>query len=345
MTKLMLYLSPIARELTGMLPKGHMPVFPFYTSVSRLNYKPDAFEFKLMSEPASEIINRPNHNLSFSDICDNRSIEINQVDGRIFVMWSGGIDSTTVLASILKNWSSADRERVTVLCNYDSIKENKGFFPFVSKNFTIENSTHDIESFLKQGHVVTGELGDQLFGFDFGPFIDLWGFSILEQPWQEVVPRMFNTISADHGASYFEKYKPILEESPFEIKKTFDFWWWLNFSQKWQHVKLRTLATKSWTNPKIYFPKLINFFDTVDFQVWSVNNHDKKIKNSWLSYKYESKEYVIDYTKDQTYMNKLKLQSLQNLFIGTEFHWSIDEEWNFLDKEQTLLRLRNQNEY
>lgn len=337
-TKLLLYLNPV--ELPGMLPKGHMPVFPLFTGVSRLNYKPDAFHFKCLSSPISDILKIPNHNKTFATACDERAMELLKLPGKLYVMWSGGIDSTVVITAILRTWPTADLERVTVLCNNDSIKENKNFFIVIAKKFKIEISTDKIEPLLASGHIVTGELGDQILGSDVPISTAKQGEEILFEDYETGAPKMYSAIDRATALEYFDKHRPIVDEAPFKIKTVFDFCWWLNITQKWQHVQLRIFASKSWTNPGKWQHKLLHFFDTVDFQVWSIHNHDKKIKTSWHSYKYIAKEYVVDYTKDQSFMNKLKLPSLQNLFISNDFNWAIDEEWNFLNKDQTIERMK-----
>ncbi len=341
MTRLLLYLHPV--DLPGTLPKGHVPVFPLFTGVSRLEYKPDAFNFKLLSKPVKEILSLPNHQKTFAELCDDRAIELNKQVDKLYVMWSGGIDSTIAVTAILRNWSKQDLEKVTVLCNIDSIKENKPFFSFIAKNFKIELSDSNIESRLKEGFVLTGEMGDQVFGSDVPISTAKQAEDILFEDYETSAVKMYNAIKAGYGESYFELYRPIADEAPFKLKTIFDWCWWLNDTQKWQHIQLRTFASTTWKDPGRWQHKLLHFFDTDDFQIWSIHNHDKKIKQSWQSYKYIGKEYVIDYTKDSSFNNKLKLPSLQNIFIGGAFNWSIDEEWKFLNKEQTEQRMRHGN--
>jgi len=340
-SKLLLFLNPWINEIADKFPQGTLPVFPFYQSVSRLNYKPDAFDCKLISEPIADIIALPNHGMSFDQLCDQRALDIKKRNGTIFVMWSGGIDSTAVLTAMLRNWSDSELHRLVVLCNVDSIKENPNFFKLLAKKrIVVQTSSADIEQHLKYGTVVTGELGDQLFGSDIiGSCISVFGEQAITMPWQDIAPAMFNKFSSTHGAAAYDNYKNIADECPFPLVTAQDFFWWLNFTQKWQHVKLRTLATKTWTDPANTFQNLIHFFDTVPFQVWSLHNGDKKIKSTWESYKYLAKEYIISYTKDESYMTKLKVASLSNLYFGRECNWAIDENWKFLTKEQALERL------
>lgn len=335
-------LQPFGKLFEPYLPDTMMPIFPFYTTVSRIRYKPEVFDCKLISDYVPDLLTKKNHNLNYGQVCDKRAIELLKLEGNIFVMWSGGIDSTGALVAILRNWPKKELERITVLCNSDSIKENKNFFSIIAKNFKTENSTNKIEDFLKRGYVITGELGDQLFGSDIvGECVKRWGDESIKMPWQKIAPLMFNEFHSGKGKNTYNNYLEIIKESPFELKTVHDFFWWLNFTQKWQHVKLRTLGAKTWSDPKLYFPKLIHFYETEDFQIWSLHNQDKKIKDQWHTYKFTAKDYIIEYSKDQDYSSKLKIQSLANLYIGNDFNWGIDEDWNFLDKEEILKRIKN----
>ena len=340
-SKLLLFLNPWVNAIVDKLPLSTLPVFPFYQSVSRLNYKPDTFDCKSICEPISTLTALPNHGMTFDQLCDQRALELKKLPGTIFVMWSGGIDSTTVMTAILRTWKDSELSKLVVLCNTDSIKENPNFFKLIAtKGIEIRTSSADIEQHLNYGYVVTGELCDQLFGSDIvGSCVSAFGESAITAPWKDTVPGIFNKFSSTHGAAAFNNYSNIIDECPFPLVTTQDFCWWLNFTQKWQHVKLRTLMSTTWTNPGATFKNLIHFFDTVPFQVWSLHNQDKKIKTTWQSYKYLAKEYIISYTSDISYMSKLKVPSLGNLYFGRECNWAIDENWKFLTKEQSLERL------
>ena len=342
-SKLILFTNPWVKSFAEKLPANAMPVFPFFQTVSRLTYKPDAFDCKLMCEPIEDIVSLPNHKKSFTELADERAAQIRKLPGTIFVMWSGGIDSTTVLTSILRTWPSEELGKLVVLCNNDSIKENPNFFKLIaSKKITIKSSSANFEQYLQYGYIITGELGDQIFGSDIvGACVKEYGEAAINSPWQEVAPDIFSKLSPEHGAAAFDNYRHIVDEAPFDLVTTQDFFWWLNFTQKWQHVKFRSLCVANWKNPEVTFKNLVHFFDTVDFQVWSVHNHHTmKIKDTWASYKFTAKEYIVDYTKDDSYLSKLKVPSLQNLYMGQDLTWAIDEHWNFLSKEEALTRIR-----
>ena len=82
------------------------------------------------------------------------------------------------------------------------------------------------------------------------------------------------------------------------------------------------------------------FYMTDDFQLWSMNNPDKKIKDTWSTYKWPAKEIIYDFTKDTEYRDtKIKRGSLFSVLdqlIPINF---IDESYNFLmeiDPEEYL---------
>lgn len=342
MKRLLTFLHPHARDdLSKVLPKDTLPLWPWYTTVSRLNHKPDAFHSKSMGEPISELITLPDHKLTFSDVMDKRALELLKLDGTIFVMWSGGIDSTGVVSAILKNWPKEDLKRVTILCSTLSIKENKSFFPHIVKNFKIDQVTHNLEKFARQGYIITGELGDQIFGSDvIHQCINHWGEEVILKDWKDIAPQLFKKIDPVLGEAVFQNYAGIVDEAPFELKSTFDFFWWLNFTQKWQHVKYRALISTTWTDPKQYFPKVVHFFEGVDFQLWSIYNHGSKVPSTWNDYKKIAKDYIMDYTNDPETMSQLKIASGPNLYVGVEPNWAIDEDWNFISRDEAFKRLR-----
>lgn len=340
-SKLLLPLCPWENEFNGKLAEDSLTLFPFYQTVSRLKYKPDAFECKLISDPIEEIVKLPYDNSTYAQSMDRRARELADMNVNTYVMYSGGIDSTGLLVSIYRNWTDEELERLTVFYNTDSVKENPNFFKHISQKKTkTKITTLNLEPYLKDGIVVTGELGDQLMGSDIvGDCVAKFGEESIRQDWTTVAPKFFESV-APNGLLCYEKYKGIINESPFELKNTHDFFWWLNFTQKWQHVKLRLLVADVWKEQETTFKNIVHFYETPYFQVWSLHNHHLKIKNTWDSYKFTAKEYILDYTKDVSYMSKRKINSLNNVFLGREFNWSIDENWKFLSKEETLERVK-----
>ena len=69
----------------------------------------------------------------------------------------------------------------------------------------------------------------------------------------------------------------------------------------------------------------ISFFNTDDFQKWSIVNHDVKHGGTWKTYKQPAKDYINKYIKDETYRkNKTKEPSLIKILAG-----ATDDKYNY----------------
>lgn len=339
MSKLLQFLSPWTQQFE--LGKNGFKVWPFYQAVSRLDYKPDSFEHVLICQPIKEILDIPNHRKTFEQICLERAEQLKLLDGPMYVMWSGGIDSTAVMSAIFRTFDKADLDRVTVLCDHRSIKENPNYFKLIVKNkVKVKASSMTIEPLLEDGWVVTGELGDQIFGHDMvGMCAGLAGDQAIHDNWENHIPKVFESMNPGGARYVHEVLSPIIHEAPFKIKTVHEFGWWYNITQKWQHVQLRCFSSNTWKDPKRSYTRLLHFYDTVDFQVWSVCCQEPKIGNTMKSYKQVSKEFSISWSGDSDFMDKRKEPSLIHLFAGHQINWGLDENWNLLTKEQALERL------
>ena len=113
-----------------------------------------------------------------------------------------------------------------------------------------------------------------------------------------------------------------VDSAPIEIKTIFDLFWWCNFCFKWQDVDSRMIFTFT-TNTE--WKSTLSFFNTEDFQRWSIANHDIKHGGTWETYKQPAKEYINKYIKDENYRkNKTKEPSLIKILQG-----ATDEKYNF----------------
>jgi len=248
--------------------------------------------------------------------------------GRLgIIWWSGGIDSTALLVAMIRT-STPDRMRlVKVGLNQRSIAEYPSFFdkyvkklPFI---FVSHNDGQQID--LTSVHI-TGEIGDQIFGSDYlqacfngggRNFIGKKHFDgNIDAPWQDVMSLFVRDqlkerdLPASYKAPMMETYEKLNTGSPIEINSLFDFWWWSNFNLKYTHVANRLQLNTS--DIPTASKRVKAFFDTEEFQRWSIANHDKKIKNTWKSYKYPLKRFVYNFNKDiDWFKHKTKVQSLR----------------------------------
>lgn len=281
--------------------------------------------------------------LSFSDICDERAsflmMKAKHTGRKLAIMYSGGIDSTTVLCSLLKNCSKEDiKENVVVLLSHHSIYENEDFYyNHVIKYFNCVSSFrfpyflgHDDFIFL------SGENADQLFGSQVvSNFTELYPFTDLLKSVHENRDKIINLFSVrmkgDLAAAtfWFDKMKLICDAAPVPIDNAYKMLWWINFTTKWQSVYVRMLAYCQNKDTLKLEENYTTFFATKEFQLWSMNNSDNLIGNDANSSKYVAKQYIVDYNGDSTYYSKPKMGSLSNLVTKKRIPISIDENINY----------------
>jgi hypothetical protein len=301
------------------------------TTTSRLSYQPDCLGFELAAEKISELLSLPPLGSTFEELCNERARELRRrllASGRKYlnVMWSGGIDSTTALISLLKTWDSEELKSVRVLLSSASIEEYPRFYrEHVLRKFRgrILNSTLiPYDDFLKESLLVTGELGDQLFGSDLLSSAATAGKSedaaVRDPNWKDLAVRIFSgqlNGDADTAKRFLEVYEPITAECPHPVNSLHMFTWWWNFTQKWQHVKYRIMLYMDASMLSDCRKHMIHFFDCPRLQRWAIQNPHLKIKNTWESYKWTAKELIVDYTKDDDYRSKRKHASLKKIVL------------------------------
>jgi hypothetical protein len=281
---------------------------------------------------------------SYEEICNERAIELlNKADTqgvRLYIFYSGGIDSTLILVSLLKNATQKQKENITVLLSQESILENPNFYrEHIEGKLKVESSVNFPYILGTDVLLVTGEHNDQLFGSDMvGKLMRICGEDVINKPYdRELFIRFFDSIEDNHEVNvfYVDLFEKLKAHAPVAIQTNFHFLWWINFSLKWQAVFMRTLAFTAERNIGKITPEYIEknyctFYGTEDFQLWSMNNLDKKIKDTWNSYKWLCKDIIYEYTKDADYRdNKTKVGSLSKIMIGNGSANFVDENYTF----------------
>jgi hypothetical protein len=72
------------------------------------------------------------------------------------------------------------------------------------------------------------------------------------------------------------------------------------------------------------------FFDREEFQLWSMNNTDLLIEDSWKTYKQHAKDVIFEFNKDEDYrVNKVKYGSLKYVLRQKDSTVAIDENMKF----------------
>ena len=285
-------------------------------------------EFNPLNMMYEPIPTTNNFNMTFEDCCMDAAINLWKMGKPIELFWSGGIDSSGALIALLE--TKSDNDVLNIRYTKDSIEE----FPLMWEKMV--KGTNDplpykdmlVESLFNDSSVikVTGECGDQCFGSDalhanLDKHTDDWE-SIFTWEAEELLSRYPTDLMATMTEEKFEEKRENLAEvlfthvdyAPIEIKTIFDLFWWMNFCFKWQDVDVRMVLTYSKTP---HWQSTISFFNTENFQRWSIVNHSEKHSGTWETYKQPAKEYINKYVKDEDYReSKTKEPSLIKILRG-----------------------------
>ncbi len=303
--------------------------------VSRLQYNCDILKIKsIYSIP--EIPSR--FDKSFNQISVERAQNIwknHQQNNSVNILWSGGIDSTMAVVALLIE--SPSTGILNIYCNMNSIYENKFFYIYLlkQKNVKLRNASLLPEN--EKFDLITGDLGDQIFGSEMLYKINhLFGFDALSESYDKIIPKLFAARCGEvMGGEMYKRYLPIIDSCIFPIKTAFDFIWWWNFTQKWQGVKFRK---QCFLNPNHL---AVHFFDSTEYQLWSIFFHDQKIGKKIETYKQPAKEFIFSFDKNESYLlNKKKLGSPYGSHI---YYFGLYEDGTqiktWTECQQTLSRL------
>jgi hypothetical protein len=276
---------------------------------------------KLYRAPEFKFIND-----TLSDLHDARAIEINnnakRMNKRIAIMWSGGIDSTSVLVSFLKNLSTQDLQNVSVILNTFSIFEN---FDFYSKHISnklhcLHYSKFDVtDEFLSSHILLHGDPGDCLYG----PSMPMYSHFIREgkhlEPWKNHLDTMATRLDPGpqqamvlpgFGKWYTNKItNNLLEVGVDEYVSTIaNWWWWTYYNFKWEFSCQRPLfSSRSNTKLPLSDKNLLEysqnvFYHTDKFQQWSYSNLKTIIGKDVGEHKKEAKMYIYNFDKNDNYL-------------------------------------------
>jgi len=284
-------------------------------------------------------------NDSLSAITDRRSLALLEQSkdfNRIKLFWSGGIDSTLILAAILKNWNTRDLEKLTVVGNNNTSKENRFMFEnFIKDKIETENFDNYVTNqipFSDDVLYVTGDGGDPIgSGPGICEFDEMYP-NIFLQSWKEHRNKIIEYFSTkteirfgmphhmfdreDNARKSFQWIADSIEFHDIEVRSIYDFLWWMNFNfgfnidisyQLWAYFRIphNVSIDLLWNN------NMFSWFEHMDYQYWSLSTigSDEKITNDILMNKNAFKKYIFDFDKNEDYYrNKRKESSLPKNF-------------------------------
>lgn len=300
--------------------------------------------------------------LDLSDVMDRRALQILSVartkDKRIVIMWSGGIDSTAVLASFIKNLDHADLARIIVCATTASVIENPWFYASQIKDkfemvhwYDLQISNH----FFERHILLHGDPGDCIFGPSVGKFHNLWQDKQYLKSWTDNRDMLYKLYHDDQQPEFnrwwVDKICSNLESLQAQglvqkIQSISDWHWWNYFNIKWQGSLTRPLVRhKACATESIHQHHLDELFDLTfyagdELQKWSYQNLHNLLAQGITEHKRQIKQYIYDLDRNRQYLdNKRKETSIVTNFrspvvLGADAvhydYWNADFLQNFL---------------
>lgn len=312
-----------------------------YQFMSRCSYNTDFFDYKITVPTVEDIKKYPLHMHTFSDLMDMRIQMVKekaaQTNKNIMIMYSGGIDSTAILISVLKNFTKEDKEKTTILCTPSCYFEFPELFSTIVKNFRVQYCCHALEKYAKDNILVCGSHADPLFGSN--GWVEKAITIDKNLPYSNPdsgMPKLLEALYPNFGKKIYDRYYPIVEESLFAINSVSEFIYWFYFTHGWQISRYAYLRYANTFNTKESFESLYNFYEWDKFEVWALNNLGSVIPRTHDEFKRPPKEYISDYLGNNLYDRKRKFPSYGEVIEGNRFTYGVTENHEFLEFQDSL---------
>jgi hypothetical protein len=313
-------------------------------------------KFPINVEITSNIPKFVHFSKSYKDVCLDRTKEIlnksMSLDKKIAVMYSGGIDSVLILCLLLQLSTEDQKNKIIVFLSEDSINEYPDFYKKYIRGKLQVESVFNLKYILDTNEylIVNGQHNDQIFGSgNLSQYVRFFGAKGLKKEYTSTdLLNFYNKLSnnIELNKFYVEYFSKLFNKSPIKLTSILDHLWWLDFCLRWQHGKYYyvTFFTKNKLLSKDYMEtNYLSFFDTIEFQLWSMNNLDKRMRDTWESYKYPAKEIIHEFTKDNYFFeNKVKgLSFVPNHFFDK--YSFITDEFELFDHNIKFEEIYNEN--
>lgn len=254
------------------------------------------------------------------------------------IAWSGGIDSTTILAAFIKN--NIDF-RVTF--NDRVLIENKDVYDYIKDKYQIVNipNTLNLSELETDSLVVTGEGCDQLYPKTHSDYIP--GFPSLTtilltqdiKAYDDVLlapvnpSYLYNNVHEMFISKYINKFKaseaeaeqfyssyviPVLNKMPIKIEHFYQLDFMIKLIFNYEHNIKDSSLDK-------YYKDVVSFYDTEDFQRWAITNLDANFKEygvTYLTHKSPNKDYNYSVFKIPSLLKQIKMHSTYRNFKTKE---------------------------
>ena len=318
-------------QFTRPLPNGYTDALSTYAGLTGFYLLRDRFGYLnkfspyTLYEPSIPLYTKDTSlNIDVTEMMDRRASviyeesKLNNKD--IYIFLSGGVDSTAMTIAFLKVVD--DLSHLHIVYTKYTIEEYPEFVEYL-KHIGIDmmlvlpilGLSEARDTVTSDGDIaVLGWCADQIFG------------SIVNQEYPGWYNRDWHDfIQCRQARSQFEE---AFDYYNLPIRTFGELTWWMNFSCKYDYVKYDYVLSTGKFNPDI-----VIFYDTPEFNIYSVSHFDKLHKypqNNTKYYKLPLKEYIYNFNKDRRYL-------LYKGKTGSWCHYDVSDGEDTLTQEVTAI--------
>lgn len=269
-----------------------------------------------------------NFSMSFFEVCEQRAKELVARNKSIYVMWSGGIDSTFILFLLNKYAASG---QVKIYGTYNSIIESGDLFDRRLRHefeYDIETPTDSQFAYKQTDCIfVSGMCGNQLFG----PTDDFFS-NVPNAMFHHTLgtpETIYEGIQGNIDQELLDFLEPMIKNSPRKLETVNDLRWYCIFNLDWYTAvyEHRILAEQSRAK------RVVPFFDTNEFQQWAITTKEPftKVKGNPNTHRWQMREILDEHFDEAHYAwNKEKKISNFNVY-RPQWLFLLNDFYNVLD--------------
>lgn len=292
---------------------------------------------------ATPLPDLPNSPISFDEAADDFGLKICQNLDRgqqVYLMWSGGIDSTAVAVSALKHIRPAHRNNFHVVLSDSSKHENPMFYhKFLSQFDQIELSVFDPAQIdLYNSVILDGEGGDQTYGSSAANKIFSLNPDKILLPWRKNLDFLRSFWYQDSMPEFWdwllELMNKTIDHGPAPVETCFDFFWWLNFNCKMDATLFRhtlRLSENVLDRDFEHFAKAVmcRFYASDKIQQWSMTaGAENKINQARKTVKWAGRKYIYEFDHNEYYFREKRKEFSSEVIANLSAqYFAIDNQY------------------
>lgn len=292
-----------------------------WSEADRFGIMNDGLPYNFIPNPAKPIPTVKSSSPPLRDLCLARAEKLlaraRSENKKIAILWSGGVDSTSIIASLYL--VGATKDDLIIVHTDQSINEyQEGFLDMTYKfKFDMRRYVWNdcVNFFTKLGHdviFVVGWCADQLFGSDVNQrhpelYLHEWKNGL-----RTIVSKTFanarhvttGEVTREKIVNAVEAFGDYAQKIGIELKYTCEALWLFNFGIKWSHVSNDFILT---LDDPVQRNNTVTFYEDITFQEWTLANyksfHEHNQNTDIKYYKRPLKELIFEMFKDKNYLN------------------------------------------